>query len=90
MGLLNNDLGQRDGSLLALQPTAAHASIAFDQHRQRRDGVGKGGRQFGDTLFMLDGSSARADFPGSDARTLISLDPARASHARRDPAVHVS
>ncbi len=43
----------------------------------------------GDTLFMPDGGSARADFPGGDAGDLVRFDPEGAGAARRDPAVHV-
>ena len=43
----------------------------------------------GDTLFMPDGGSARADFPGGDARTLYRSIQRRAGTARRDAAVHV-
>ncbi len=43
----------------------------------------------GDTLFMPDGGSARADFPGGDAGDALRLDPEGAGAARRDAAVHV-
>ena len=38
----------------------------------------------GDTLFMPDFGTARADFPGGDARTALSLDPARCWRCRRE------
>ena len=37
----------------------------------------------GDTLFMPDYGTARADFPGGDARAALSLDPQAAEPARR-------
>lgn len=44
----------------------------------------------GDTLFMPDGGSARADFPGGDAGTLYdSIQKVLAGSARRDAALHV-
>jgi glyoxylase-like metal-dependent hydrolase (beta-lactamase superfamily II) len=43
----------------------------------------------GDTLFMPDGGSARADFPGGDAGDALRLDPEGPEPARRDAALHV-
>ena len=43
----------------------------------------------GDTLFMPDAGSARADFPGGDAGQLYELDPEGAEPAGRDAALHV-
>jgi glyoxylase-like metal-dependent hydrolase (beta-lactamase superfamily II) len=43
----------------------------------------------GDTLFMPDYGTARADFPGGDARTLL-LNPENTEIARRHATVHVS
>jgi hypothetical protein len=43
----------------------------------------------GDTLFMPDGGSARADFPGGDAGTLYDSIQKVLTPARRDASVHV-
>ena len=43
----------------------------------------------GDTIFMHDYGTARADFPGGDAHTALPLDPAAARAAAADAAVDV-
>ena len=43
----------------------------------------------GDTLFMPDGGSARADFPGGDARTLYRSMKRLLQFAARNAALHV-
>ena len=43
----------------------------------------------GDTLFMPDYGTARADFPGGDAHQLYPVDQAPAGTAAGDPALHV-
>ena len=43
----------------------------------------------GDTLFMTDYGSARADFPGGDARALYRSDPEALCPAAGDPALSV-
>jgi glyoxylase-like metal-dependent hydrolase (beta-lactamase superfamily II) len=72
-------LGDTEGSLLYV-PGHTPACVAY----QFGDAV-----FVGDTLFMPDVGTARADFPGGDARTLYRVGPQDAEPAARDAPVHV-
>src|SRR5439155_4177790 len=43
----------------------------------------------GDTMFMPDVGTARADFPGGDAHTLLSFDPKAVDLSGHNPALYV-